>query len=46
MCTKATKVAEDYFLKLRDLRVLRGAILTFYFGCGAAALGAKQLNHF
>jgi hypothetical protein len=40
---KDTKVSDHFsnktLLKLRDLRDLRGKILSFLFGCGSAALG-------
>jgi hypothetical protein len=37
--TKATKGSDIFDYKLRALRVLRGQISFFFFGCGAAALG-------
>jgi hypothetical protein len=37
--TKDTKVFDNKDCELRALRVLRGENLTFYFGCGFAALG-------
>jgi hypothetical protein len=37
--TKATKGSDIFDYKLRALRVLRGQICFFFFGCGSAALG-------
>jgi hypothetical protein len=39
--TKGMKGSDIYTLKLRDLRVLRGAIPSSLFGCGFAALGLR-----
>jgi len=41
--TKATKCSDIFSHKLRALRVLRGQICFFFFGCGFAALGSLRL---
>src|SRR5207342_2523140 len=42
--TKATKCSDIFSHKLRALRVLRGQICFFFFGCGFAALGSMWWN--
>jgi hypothetical protein len=44
--TKATKCSDIFSHKLRALRVLRGQICFFFFGCGFAALGSLWLHYF
>jgi hypothetical protein len=42
--TKDTKNLENYILKLRALRALRGENYPFFFGCGYTALGLLRPN--
>jgi hypothetical protein len=42
--TKATKGSDVFAHKLRALRVLRGQICFFLFGCGLAALRSLRLD--
>jgi hypothetical protein len=44
--TKATKGSDIFSHKLRALRVLRGQICFFFFGCGFAALDSLWLTIF
>jgi hypothetical protein len=42
--TKATKDCDIFAHKLRALRVLRGQICFFFFGCDSTALGSMRLT--